>query len=101
MLKYAIITNETTKSVSVGLGDDVEFYKSIGMSQMEVEQAYDGNWYLQGFAPTAPEKSYIEKRLAEYPSIGDQLDMIYWDKINGTTYWQDCIRAIKTKYPKE
>jgi hypothetical protein len=43
---------------------------------------------------------YIRDRQAEYPSITDQLDMQYWDTINGTTVWKDTIDAIKAKYPK-
>lgn len=43
---------------------------------------------------------YQRKRAAEYPSIQEQLDMQYWDAINGTTTWQDAINAVKAKYPK-
>ena len=44
---------------------------------------------------------YQRQRASAYPSITDQLDMQYWDKINGTTTWADTIAAIKVKYPKE
>ena len=43
---------------------------------------------------------YIAKRQAEYPSIADQLDMIYHAKVGGDEF-QSTIRAIKDKYPKE
>lgn len=43
---------------------------------------------------------YVEKRKEEYPPITEQLDMLYWDKVNGTTVWKDTIQAIKDKYPK-
>ena len=101
MLKYAKIENETTKECSVGLGTDVEFYQSIGMSPIDVEQAWNGNWYVTGYCPVEPEKSYVEKRQAEYPSITDQLDMIYWDRVNNTNLWQEKITQIKEKYPKK
>ena len=101
MLKYAKIINNKTKECSVGMGPNTAFYTSIGMNEMDVEQAYNGAWYLAGFAPAEPEKSYAEKRAAEYPSIPDQLDMIYWDKVNGTNLWQSKIAEIKAKYPKE
>lgn len=101
MLKYAKIVNDETKQCEVGIGTNSEFYQSMGLTEMEVEQAYNGNWYILGYAPEKPETSYAEKRLAEYPPIGEQLDMIYWDKINGTNLWQDMITAIKNKYPKE
>jgi hypothetical protein len=44
---------------------------------------------------------YQRDRAKAYPSIQEQLDMQYWDKINGTNNWQDAINAVKTKYPKE
>lgn len=46
------------------------------------------------------EQSYSIKRQNEYPNIKDQLDMLYWDLMNGTDKWRDKITEIKTKYPK-
>ena len=43
---------------------------------------------------------YRRDRAKAYPRIQDQLDMIYWDQVNGTTTWQDAIDAIKQQYPK-
>ena len=62
---YAKIENEETKQVSVGTGTNVEFYRSIGMSEMEVEQAYDGQWYLKGYAPEKP----TEQKEAEVRAV--------------------------------
>jgi hypothetical protein len=45
-------------------------------------------------------KQYQRDRAKEYPSIQEQLDLQYWDKVNGTNKWQDAINAVKTKYPK-
>ena len=56
--------------------------------------------YLEAVKNPVVELTYIEKRLAEYPPVGDQLDMIYWDQINGTTTWKDMITAIKSKHNK-
>ena len=44
---------------------------------------------------------YQRQRATVYPSIQEQLDMQYWDKINGTTTWQDAIAKVKTDIPKE
>lgn len=44
--------------------------------------------------------SYAELRKIEYPDLGDQLDMLYKDMINGTNTWLETIRQIKEKYPK-
>ena len=46
------------------------------------------------------EPDYATLRSQEYPSREDQLDMMYWDKVNGTTVWEDTIQAVKDKYPK-
>ena len=43
---------------------------------------------------------YDQKRALSYPSMTEQLDMLYWDGVNGTTTWADAIAAVKAKYPK-
>jgi hypothetical protein len=43
---------------------------------------------------------YQRDRAKSYPSINDQLDLQYWDKINNTNKWEEAINAVKTKYPK-
>jgi len=45
-------------------------------------------------------KAYQELRANAYPSIQEQLDMQYWDSVNGTTTWKDAIEAVKTEHPK-
>ena len=54
MEKYAKIIDEDTKEVQVGVGCPDEYYIEIGMTLMEVEEAYNGNWYVQGYAPVQP-----------------------------------------------
>lgn len=58
---YAKIINEETKLCEVGLGTNTDFYKSIGMVEMDVEQAYNGSWYLKGYAPAKPEPTIEEQ----------------------------------------
>ena len=43
---------------------------------------------------------YQRDRASAYPSIQDQLDMQYWDSVNGTSNWKDKIAEVKTTYPK-
>jgi hypothetical protein len=45
-------------------------------------------------------KQYQRNRAKEYPSIQEQLDLQYWDKINNTNKWEEAINAVKQKYPK-
>ena len=50
--------------------------------------------------PVPSETTYDHLRMVGYGSLGDQLDMIYWDNINGTSVWQDHIAAVKAEFPK-
>ena len=43
---------------------------------------------------------YQRDRAIAYPSIQEQLDMQYWDKVNGTTNWEDAIAKVKSDNPK-
>jgi hypothetical protein len=43
---------------------------------------------------------YQRTRAEAYPSIQEQLDMQYWDSVNGTTTWADAIAAVKAANPK-
>ena len=43
---------------------------------------------------------YKYDREAAYASIQDQLDMQYWDSVNGTTTWKDHIAQVKSDNPK-
>ena len=44
---------------------------------------------------------YKDKRRVAYPSVEEQLDMMFHDAEDGTTTWVDAINDIKIKYPKE
>jgi len=46
------------------------------------------------------EMQYWYDRKSEYPSIIEQLDMQYWDNVNGTTTWKDAIAKVKSDNPK-
>ena len=73
--KYAKF-NEDGKTLQVGLGTDTDFYKSIGMVEMEVEQAYNGEWYLKGCAPAKPEPT-LEEQVA---SLEQTYGMTRWQR---------------------
>ena len=60
----------------------------IEAKMTELQAEYDANQYQRD-------------RATAYPSIQEQLDMQYWDKVNGTTNWKDAIAKVKTDNPKE
>ena len=43
---------------------------------------------------------YKTDRADTYASIPDQLDMQYWDAVNGTTTWKDHVAKVKSENPK-
>jgi len=57
----------------------------IEAKMTELQAEYDANQY---------------QRDRVYPSIQEQLDMQYWDKVNGTTNWEDAIAKVKSDIPK-
>ena len=46
------------------------------------------------------ENGYKSARQEAYGSIADQLDMQYWDAVNGTTTWKDHVAQVKSDNPK-
>ena len=44
--------------------------------------------------------AHIEPRKNSYPSIQQQLDMMWHDKQNDTTTWEDAIAKVKSDNPK-
>ena len=80
----------------------------LGATQFQVKPDlsvvyFDGN-------ATEPSESNITNKIAEievqearknsYKSIQEQLDMQYWDNVNGTTTWKDHIAQVKSDNPK-
>ena len=44
--------------------------------------------------------AYVGGRIADYKPLAEQLDMLYWDKVNGTDTWKFHIDAVKAANPK-
>ena len=76
MKKYAIVVNSITKQCDVGLGTNIEYYKSIGMTEQEVEQAWNGEWYLKGYAPSKPQPT-LEQQVID---LENKYQMNRWQR---------------------
>lgn len=46
------------------------------------------------------ENGYKRAREQAYLPIPEQLDLLYWDGVNGTTNWADHIAEVKANNPK-
>ena len=85
---YKIITDESGQEKITNPLPDGAYEE-----QAEIETLEDGSRVLAS-------ESYAAKRRNAYPSIEDQLDMRFWDEINGTNNLQTVIQAVKDQYPK-
>ena len=61
--------------------------KQVNAKLAELQAEYEANQYQRD-------------RASQYPSIQDQLDMQYWDQVNGTTTWKDAVAKVKSDNPK-
>jgi len=91
--------NEFNGSYSIQL-DNMSIPRSTGNSDYNrfIEAIALGTDTVEG--PDIVSESYSSLRSSDYPSMQEQLDMQYWDAVNGTTTWKDRIDEIKALYPK-
>jgi len=74
-----IIVDMTAEEIAVRQSEEAQ--------GLEEKAEYDAN-------------EYQRERATAYPSIQEQLDMQYWDKVNGTTNWENAIAKVKSDIPK-
>ena len=77
MKKYALIEDDKTKRVSIALGSN----PPKDYTEMEVEQAYNGTWYVAGYAPQ-PSVDYQNEQIRQerqnrYVAESDPLRLDY------------------------
>ena len=94
--------------------EEVDFLKDVRVRDDGDGIQYISEWHLPIDRPGPDELvaaeplaqaeldklAYIQLRVAAYPPMGEQLDMIYKDKVSGTTSFVDLIASIKQQYPK-
>jgi len=93
---------ELTVIATQEIEDAKPLYKQVNNERLEFSQSdYDqavidlanSKWNDQQFG-------YIQARQEAYGSIAEQLDMMYWDGVNGTSTWADHIAQVKADNPK-
>ena len=92
------LTTEATAEIEAAK----PLYKQVNNERLE----FTDDDYAQAVTDLANSKwqeqefGYIQARQEAYGSIADQLDMQYWDNVNGTTTWKDHIAQVKADNPK-
>lgn len=93
MLMFSKVINEETKEVQVGFGDNKKYFESLGMTEQDVEQAWDGNWYLTGFAPVKPVPTDAEISVIRAQLYASDSDAVFNSYQQGVASLQDYIDA--------
>ena len=106
---------QISNQIEVYVGRKVDFLREVELVQQGDGSISITKWDVEGKSkPTADQLAaansvadaavaaarFASNRLAAYPAIGDQLDMIFWDNQNNTTTWVDSIAAVKAANPK-
>ena len=94
---------------------EVDFLKDVLLQDDSNGQGpYIKEWNVSGVAqPTDEQLNAVDSaadleerqnavratRRSAYGDLGSQLDMQYWDNVNGTTTWKDHVAAVKTANP--
>lgn len=90
---FSKVINEETKEVQVGFGDNKEYFESLGMTEQDVKQAWDGNWYLTGFAPVKPVPTDDEISVIRAQLYASDSDAVFNSYQQGVASLQDYIDA--------
>lgn len=98
MIKYAKIINIDTGLVDVGIGNNVQFYTSIGMKEMDVEQSeVDGQWYMIDKCPRFSEEDIIRNRIKCFKDKFFEISNVGWFRKTPKGYGS-AIEALNTAF---
>ena len=98
----AIVRDDIQAEVEAELEALKPLTKNVNGVEMEYDEAdysawvqntTEGRYQIAAFG-------YKDNRREGYGNIEDQLDMQYWDSVNGTTTWADHIAQVKSDNPK-
>ena len=87
--QYSIQFGNSNIPLDLGNRDYQQFIQDVAEQGIEIVEG-----------PDIIEPDYATLRSQEYPSREDQLDMMYWDRVNRTNVWEETIQGIKDQYPK-
>ena len=106
---------QLSSKIRAYVGRDVDFTNEVTLQDdSQGSGPYISSWNIPESQPTIEQLNAFEseadsaevlsltlnKRQIEYGDFGSQLDMIYWDQVNGTSVWQEHIAKIKADNPK-
>ena len=94
---HAIQWNDSSGEIEYNDGTPNATITDISSFDFVTKHATEKQAIADAEADRIANLTYADKRSAEYPSYGEQLDDIYHNGIDG---WKTTIKAVKDKYPK-
>jgi len=89
--KAILALHNTVVAVDGNAQDDIKAYDANG-NEITIDWTQVNAWQ-------DPDQYKFDRQQA-YASLAEQLDMQYWDRVNGTDTWKQHIDAVKTAHPK-
>ena len=80
------------------MSDEI-IYEIINNERVQVSDTRKAQMKAEEEKALATNNYYVNKRIAEYPAIGDQLDAL-WKGGDAAAEMLAKVQAVKTKYPK-
>jgi len=80
--------------------DSIEYKSYLPAGSLQITDAEATSIRTAEQAAAEAALTYAQKRVAEYPTIGDQLDAL-WKGGDAQTEMLAKVQAVKAKYPKE
>jgi len=96
-----VIYDKNTKAVTqYAVGTDAEYFKSLGMTDEEVEQDYLGRLWLKGYAPSRPQEEIdLENTQTKLNKLNQSLNELKENYVDAVLVGDvDLANSIKEEY---
>ena len=90
---FSRVVDENGQETVSTVGD---YYASLGMTLMDVEQGYDGNWYLAGHVPAPPAVKTIRTFAKDAIWVATK-DLTLPDGVNAWQAFKDFLTVAELK----
>ena len=97
---YVIYDKQTKAVTQCAVGTDAKYFKSLAMTDEEVEQDYKGNLWLKGYAPIKPQEEIdLENTQTKLNTLNQQLSELKENYVSAILSGQnDVALRIKEQY---
>ena len=97
---YVIYDKQTKAVTQYAVGTDAEYFKSLGMTDEEVEKDYKGQLWLKGYAPSKPQEEIdLENIQTKLNELNQQLSELKENYVSAILSGQnDVALRIKEQY---